>query len=153
MTEFIPLITRLADAGVEFIVVGGVAAALHGAARSTRDLDVVYRRSPENIGRIVHALQPQDPYPRGAPPGLPFVWDQRTVAGGLNFTLITDEGAIDLLGEITGGGAFEQLLPFTMNVTIGGRSCLCQRAAGRPRDYDAIAELEAIREERQKGPQ
>ncbi|MBX3126318.1 MAG: hypothetical protein KF718_06355 [Polyangiaceae bacterium] len=56
MTDFGGLIARLVDAGVEFIIVGGVAAAAHGAARTTLDLDVVYRRTPENLSRIVSAL-------------------------------------------------------------------------------------------------
>ena len=159
MTEFVPLIVMLADTGVEFIVVGGVAGALHGSARSTRDLDVVYRRTPENILRIVHALERHRPYPRGAPPGLPFRWDEQTVAFGSNFTLVTDAGAIDILGEITGGGAYEQLLPYTDTLCIANRACLClnlakliavKRAAGRPKDYEAVAELEAIREEQER---
>jgi hypothetical protein len=45
-TDFRSLITCLSDAGVEFIIVGGVAGTIHGAARATADLDVVYRRSP-----------------------------------------------------------------------------------------------------------
>ncbi len=97
------------------------------------------------------------PYLRGAPPGLPFVWDERTVSRGLNFTLTTALGDIDPLGEITGGGGFDQLLPRSHRVDIFGRAVLCldlpaliavKRAAGRPRDLEAVAELEAIAEER-----
>lgn len=69
MTDFGGLIARLVDAGVEFIIVGGGAAAAHGAARTTLDLDVVYRRTPENLSRIVTALSqlaaaPSDPSAR-----------------------------------------------------------------------------------------
>lgn len=147
MTNFRRLIEVLGDAGVELIVVGGVAASAHGAARTTLDLDVVYRRSPENLERIASALAPYAPYPRGAPPGLPFRWDARTLANGLNFTLTTSLGDLDLLGEITAGESVE--------VTLFGRSCWCitleelirvKRAAGRPKDYEAIAELELLRE-------
>ncbi|NJK31889.1 MAG: hypothetical protein HC927_05455 [Deltaproteobacteria bacterium] len=49
MTKFGELIRLLVDAGVEFIVIGGVAAAAHGAVRTTLDLDIVYARSPENL--------------------------------------------------------------------------------------------------------
>jgi len=99
MTDFKTVVRTLADGGVEFIVVGGFAAVVHGSARVTFDVDVVYRRSTENIARLVLALTPYHPYLRGAPPGLPFRWDAATVQHGLNFTLKTDIGDVDLLGE------------------------------------------------------
>lgn len=157
MTNFAALIHTLTDAGVEYILVGGVAATVHGSARLTRDVDVVYARTPANMERLVSALAPHAPYLRGAPPGLPFSWDERTVSRGLNFTLTTALGDLDLLGEITGGGGFDQLLPRSHRVEIFERGVLCldlpslisvKRAAGRPRDLEAVAELEAIAEER-----
>ena len=83
MTDFKALLRILSDASVEFIVVGGVAAAVHGSARATFDLDVVYRRTPENIDRLALALLPYHPYLRGAPPGLPFRWDAATIQRGM----------------------------------------------------------------------
>ncbi|HET9530219.1 MAG TPA: nucleotidyltransferase, partial [Blastocatellia bacterium] len=71
MTDFRALISLLANSSVEFIIVGGAAATAHGSARLTDDLDIVYRRTPENVTRLVDALAQFDPYPRGAPPGLP----------------------------------------------------------------------------------
>jgi hypothetical protein len=126
----------------------------------TQDLDVVYRRSAENLHRLVAALAPHAPYLRGAPPGLPFRWDSATLQRGLNFTLTTELGAIDLLGEITGGGGYEDLLADCVTLKVFGIACQClglerlirvKRAAGRPKDLEAIAELEAILEERQRG--
>jgi hypothetical protein len=155
MTNFRKLIEALADAGVDFVIVGGVAAAAHGAVRTTLDLDVVYSREPENIGRLVQALAPLGPYPRGAPPGLPFLWDARTVSLGLNFTLTTRFGDIDILGEITAGGDYDDLRPRAVEYELFGRKCLCirldelirvKRAVGRPKDYEAIAELEKLLE-------
>jgi hypothetical protein len=90
--DFSSLFRALAEGGVEFILVGGVAAAVHGAARATYDVDVVYARSSENITRLVSAIAPLQPYLRGAPPGLPFTWDSDRVAKGLNFTLTTKAG-------------------------------------------------------------
>ncbi|HEX2473231.1 MAG TPA: hypothetical protein VHK01_00710, partial [Lacipirellulaceae bacterium] len=88
MTDFTGILTLLSQGGVEFIVIGGVAADAHGAARATYDVDVLYRRTEDNIRRIVNVLASHDPYPRGAPRGLPFIWDERTLQMGLNFTLI-----------------------------------------------------------------
>ena len=153
MTDFKALLRLLTEKQVEFIIVGGAAATAHGSARLTLDLDIVYRRSNENISRLVNALQSIEPYLRGAPPGLPFDWSLQTVKMGLNFTLITSFGALDLLGEIVGGGGYEELLPDTITVEIAGVNCLClnlerliqvKRAAGRPKDLEVIAELQQI---------
>lgn len=159
MTDFAALIRTLADARVEFILVGGVAAAVHGSARLTRDVDAVYARDTENIARLVEALAPIAPYLRGAPAGLPFTWDAATIQRGLNFTLTTRLGDLDLLGEVTAGGGFEQLRIHSSIVRLYDRDVRCldldwlihvKRAAGRPRDLEAIAELEALRDERSR---
>lgn len=159
MTDFEELIPLLAGAGVEFIIVGGVAATAHGSTRLTVDLDVVYRRTAENISRIVATLAPYHPYLRGAPPGLPFRWEDATIRNGLNFTLTTSRGQIDLLGEIAGGGSYDDLLSHSFSLKVFGVECLClrlerliyvKRAAGRPKDLEVIAELEKILEEQKK---
>jgi predicted nucleotidyltransferase len=156
VTDFATLIRLLSENEVEFIIVGGAAATAHGSARLTLDLELVYSRSAENIKNVVNALRHIEPYLRGAPPGLPFEWSVETVQKGLNFTLTTSMGALDLLGEIVGGGGYEQLLPDTIKIEIGGVECLClslerlievKRAAGRPKDLETIAELERIQQE------
>lgn len=114
----------LCDGGVDFIVVGGVAGMFLGAARVTYDLDVVYDRAPENLRRLVAALASHAPYPRGAPPGLPFAWDERTVRAGLNFTLSTALGDLDLLGEVAGGD-YPSLLPHAVWIDGGGLRIRC----------------------------
>ena len=157
MTDYEDLLAALAKEGVEFILVDGLAATAHGSARFTEDVDVVYRRTPDNHRRLVDALGPLNPDLRGAPSGLPFRWDEPTIQRGLNFTLVTSAGPIDLLGEITGGGSYEDLLPHTIEITVFETACRCidlphlihvKRAAGRPKDLEAIAELEALLEER-----
>jgi hypothetical protein len=119
----------------------------------TNDLDVVYARGAEDIARLANALAQHSPYLRGVPPGLPFKFDAATIKRGLNFTLDTDFGPLDLLGEATGGGTFEALLPHTITLDLFGGPCLCvdlptlirlKRAAGRPKDILALAELEAL---------
>lgn len=157
MIDFKGLLTLLVKGQVEFIVVGGVAATLHGSARNTRDLDIVYSRSTANLRRLVAVLSRYHPYLRGAPPGLPFSWDDETLLRGLNFTLVTDLGDLDLLGEITGGGGYDDLDRHTIQVEAFGLALRCldletlirvKKAAGRPRDLEAIAELLVIRDER-----
>ena len=157
MTDFEAVIRTFSEAGVEFVIVGGLAATIHGSARLTQDVDFVYSRTEANIERLVLALRPYSPYLRGAPPGLPFDWNEATIERGLNFTLTTAIGDIDLLGEITGGGDYEALVPRTVHVDLFGRRCRCldlpglirtKRAAGRPKDLEVLAELEALLAER-----
>jgi hypothetical protein len=112
-------------AGVKFILVGG-AAMIHGLGRATYDVDVVYARDEANCKKLVDVLNPFQPYLRGAPPGLPFRWNQETIKAGMNFTLTTILGNIDLLGEVTGGGCYEKLLPDCVEVEFNGARCkLC----------------------------
>ena len=73
----------------------------------------------------MRTIAPLSPYLRGAPPGLPFRWDVETVRKGLNFTLMTTLGSLDLLGEVTGGGEYEALLPHTLKAPAYGVECLC----------------------------
>jgi hypothetical protein len=156
VTDFERLLTALTHAGVEFIVIGGFAATAHGSAHITVDLDVVYRRTTDNIDRLARALEPLQPYLRGAPPGLPFRFDGDTIRQGLNFTLVTLAGDLDLLGEATGGGTYEALLPHSEVRQLADLHCRfvnlqtlirLKRAAGRPKDFERIAELEALRQE------
>ena len=154
MTRFGELLGVLERAKVEFILVGGVAAAAHGSPRTTQDIDIVYSRKPDNLERLAQALAPYDPYLRGSPIGLPFALDKATLKAGLNFTLTTSLGWIDLLGEITGGGGYDELLPHSLGIELFGQTCYVldletliatKRAAGRPKDFEALAELELLR--------
>ena len=157
MFDFEGFVGALGRAQADFIIVGGAAGTVHGAARLTQDFDVVYARNRTNVEKVVAALAPYKPYPRGAPDGLPFQWDAITLEHGTNFTLTTQLGDIDLLGEIVGGRTYEELLPHSIIVTLYGVECRClelekliavKRAAGRPKDFEAIAELETILKER-----
>jgi hypothetical protein len=153
------IIGVLADAGVEVVVIGGLAAQAHGSARLTQDADFIYRRTRENIERLVAALAPHHLYLRGAPPGLPFRFDVPTIERGLNFTLTSSLGDVDFLGEMVGGGTYDDVLPHTQELSVFGKNVRvldlpalirAKRAAGRPKDLEALAELEALLVERQR---
>jgi predicted nucleotidyltransferase len=155
VTDLPALLRALADSDVRFIVIGGMAGIAHGAARVTFDIDCVYARDAQNLSRLAATLRQFSPSLRGAPAGLPFRLDEATLRSGLNFTLDSTAGPIDLLGEVAGGGTYEALLPSTAELEVFGRPCrvvtldaliALKRAAGRPKDLEAIAELEALRQ-------
>lgn len=156
MNDYVLLLNALASSGVSFVIIGGVAATVHGSARLTSDLDIVYERSRENLTRLVAALSPLEPYLRGAPAGLPFKFDDETLRQGLNFTLTTTAGPLDLLGELSGVGDYRAVYEVSEDVTLFGSEHRCinldalivsKRAAGRTKDFEAVAELEMIRDE------
>jgi predicted nucleotidyltransferase len=159
VTDFERLLRTLDRGGVEFVLVGGLAANAHGAIRTTRDVDVVYARTIDNYRRLTQALAPLAPYLRGAPPGLPFRLDEPTLAAGLNFTLTTTAGELDLLGEVAGAGTYQALIATSRQLELFGTRCWCvdletlirlKQAAGRPKDFEALAELIALKEERDR---
>ena len=140
---------------VEFMVTGGIAACVHGSLRVAQDVDIVYSRSDDNVARLVKALAPLNPYPRGAPPHLPFAWSAKTAKAGLNFSFTTTLGDVDLIGEVIGGGRYEDLVDHCVRERLFGHATLVislswlirlRRAAGQARDLEHIAELELIQE-------
>jgi hypothetical protein len=151
------LIERLRAEAVEFVIIGGIAMVLRGSSRTTIDLDICYARSNDNLERLARAIAPLGPRLRGAPPELPFIWDAQTLRSGLNFTLTTSEGDLDLLGEVTGLGQFREVYEQSSEMDLFGGPCavldldgleLAKRAAGRAKDLLDLAEISDIRRRR-----
>ncbi|MCI0456201.1 MAG: nucleotidyltransferase [Gemmataceae bacterium] len=156
------ILQQLLDHGVEFVVIGGLAMTIHGSAYITRDLDLCYRRTADNIAALATALAPLHPYLRGAPPGLPFRFDAPTIQAGLNFTLTTDLGALDLLGELAGVGTAEEVLAHSEEQTIFGLKVrvlsldaliASKKAAGRLKDQTHLLELEELKKLKETPPE
>lgn len=150
------LIDRLADGQVRFVVIGGVALIARGVQRATEDLDIAYARDRANLEALARALAPLHPRLRGVPGDLPFVLDAASLRAGLNFTLDTDLGPLDLLGEVAGLGSYEHVDAAASEIEIGGRVLLvltvdglrrAKRAAGRPKDLVDLGYLEALARE------
>ena len=153
--QFERAVQALCDASVEFVVIGGLSATFHGSARVTYDLDICYSHASANLRRLTEALAPFHPRPRGFPAGLPFVWDEGTLRNGTVFTLQTDIGEIDLLAEVTGLGAFDEVKLHSITVEAFERQVptldltgliQAKRAAGREKDLSALPELESLLE-------
>jgi hypothetical protein len=153
-------VTRLCDAGVEFVIAGGVSAVLHGSPVITNDLDLCYRRTPDNVRRLVAALAPLAPRPRGFPPDLPFAFDERTILLGSNFTLAVGPEDLDLLGTMSAVGGYEEVVGAAVDMTVAGRPVkvlaltdliASKEAAGRPKDLAVLPLLRALLAARAEG--
>src|SRR5438105_4745290 len=152
--KLVQIAEHLTRHAVEFMVIGGQAAVLHGSPVATFDVDFCYRRIAENLERLAQALQELHPTLRGAPPGLPFLLDAQSLALGANFTFNTDQGPLDLLGWVEPFGTYEDLLPRaqqmslgTLNVYVIGLDDLIaiKRHIYRPKDQIALLQLEALK--------
>lgn len=148
----------LAEYKVDCVIVGGIAAVLHGSMLLTNDVDVCYARDSSNLKRLSEALQSVNARLRNAPEGLPFILDAETLKRGLNFTFSTDIGDLDLLGEVRGIGVYKDVLDGSLTFELFGyqfavidigKLIVAKRAAGRPKDLVALPELEAIQEAQQ----
>ena len=118
-TDFLFLLRTLAEHDVDFIVVGGVCAVLHGAPVSTFDLDVVHSRTPENIDRLLKALEKLDAYFRGQ--GTRRIKPNKLHLSSPGHQLLaTVGGPLDLLGTIGKGRGYEELLHQTVEFQVGG---------------------------------
>ena len=135
-------------------MIGGVALIARGVQRSTEVLEVAYARDRENLARLASALEPIHPRLRGVPPGLPFVLDEASLRSGLNFTLDTDLGPLDLFGEVPGLGTFEHVDAASSEVEVDGVQMLvltldglerAKRAAGRPKDLVDLGYIRALK--------
>jgi hypothetical protein len=146
------LLERLLAAEVELVLVGGLAAVVQGAPVATLDVDIVHRRTEENVDRLMAFLASvgaryRDPVGRGLPP-------KRSVLLGPGHSLfMTDLGPLDVLGAIEGGADFDRLLPQSLTVTVGTRAVRVlslasivelKRASSDPKDKLRLPVLEAV---------
>jgi len=147
------LLAGLADAGVDFVVIGAIAVVAHGHIRTTRDLDITYATDPNNLGALGEFLVSAKARLRGVAELVPFVPDRGTLRRVELLTLETADGGLDLLASPPGAPPYERLRARADRIEVDGRQVLVaaiedlvsmKRAAGRPRDLDDIEALEAI---------
>ena len=148
------LLTRLADAGLDFVVIGAIAVVAHGHIRTTRDLDITYATDTANLDALGAALVDIDARLRGVAEVVPFIPDGRTLRRVELLTLETSEGSLDLLSHPPGAPPYPELRANAETIELEDRQILVaaledllsmKRAAGRPRDLEDIEALEALR--------
>lgn len=151
-----PILAALVDGGVRFVLIGGVAAQVHGSPSLTRDIDICYARDPDNLRLIAEVLRRLVAIRRGMPAGVTSPIDERALRAGDVFTLTTLAGDLDLLGAPDPSLDYETLMRAAIpvefaagRVMVAGLDDLIamKRAAGRPKDRIELEVLGALREE------
>lgn len=149
------LLRILTGQGIDYVVIGGVAAILHGSVRMTEDVDICASLDHENAVAIIRAFAHLNPIWRMRP-DLPVITEDSTNLRGLkNMYLVTDLGRIDILGELPGICSYEEAHRTGVELEARGirlrvldidKLIAAKRFANRPKDRPAVDELELIRE-------
>jgi hypothetical protein len=154
------ILEALVISGANFIVVGAYAAILQGSSVRTDDLDLCYERTPENYKKIARAIAPFNPRLRGLPDNLKPPFDEHTLSHGTNFTLLTDVVILDLLGELSGVGGYQQLSLNAKAMKFGDIPCRVaslddvirsKETADRPKDRAVLPEMRALKAIKESG--
>jgi predicted nucleotidyltransferase len=154
------LIAALCDGGVNFVIVGGAAAVLHGAPVTTLDLDIVPEQTPPNVSRLLSTLQVLDARIRD-PAGRDLMPDEALLFGQGQILLTTSLGPLDVLCRLHDGRGYAQLLPGTIELQDGGRRIRILELAdliaikistGRARDKLVVPVLVALLRKKASNP-
>jgi hypothetical protein len=154
--EFRPttLLGLLARAGVDFVVIGGVAVVVQASPRFTRDLDICHATSPTNLARLGELLVTLDARLRGIDEDMPFVPDARSLRRAGALTLTTREGDLDLLVDPPGSPGYAALRRRADVIELDGAAIriasledliAMKRVAGRAQDQIDVEALEVAR--------
>ncbi|WP_437629806.1 nucleotidyltransferase domain-containing protein [Sorangium sp. So ce854] len=144
---------------VEFIVVGGMAAALQGAPVNTLDIDIVYSRSEQNIGRLMTALADLEAVFRTDPRRI--VPNESHLRSTGHKLLQTKHGALDVLATIEESTSYDELLPDTTVLEVAGvrvrvlsleRLIEVKAKLTRPKDRAMLLLLQATLDEKRRTP-
>ncbi len=147
------LLARLAASGTEFLLVGGLAAVAQGAPLMTFDVDVVHRRTPDNVERLLAFLAEVDARYRGRPAGQIIRPTREVLLGSGHHLLTTSLGPLDLLGAIEHGRDFDSLLPEIITLEIEHQPVRVvrlqtlaelKRGSTAPKDRLVLATLEDV---------
>jgi hypothetical protein len=148
------ILRRLVERGVDFVVIGGIAAVLHGSARNTFDLDICFASDEANLAALADVLMSLGARLKGIDENVPFVPDARTLRQVELLTLVTVFGELDVLTRPPGAPAYRDLRRDADRYDVGGFNVLVaslddliamKEAAGRTKDLLDVEELEAIK--------
>lgn len=158
--EFDPesIVRVLERHGVDWILIGGFAAVIHGSPYVTTDIDVVPAPGEENLRRLSEALREMHArvWTNDVPEGLPFDHSAESLADGRIWNLVTDFGRLDLTFEPSGTRGYDDLIRGSVRLEILGSEVMVasladvirsKEAAGRDKDKLVLPVLWRLLEE------
>lgn len=156
MQDLKKLLEILLENNVDFVLIGGFAAVVHGSTLVTQDLDICMAMSPENIEKLRIILQDYHPWHRmNKAAKLSFLDHPESIDGLNNIYLQTDLGILDILSETQPAGDFESIKKNSIEIPLYGHKCRVisiddlikvKEKMNRPKDIQAVQELKKIRE-------
>jgi hypothetical protein len=158
-TSFLTLLELLAKNEVDFVVVGGFAGVVYGCTYTTQDVDICCDFSTANLLRLQNALADFHPVHRMTPKRVKLALTEKNCADFKNLYLDTDIGQLDCLSFINGIGDFQTVRKNSMLIETEGVQLRIlsinalietKKAMGRPRDREAVAQLEAVKQLQQQ---
>lgn len=149
------LLEFLAKSPLDFILIGGFAAVLHGSNQTTRDIDICLVLSPQHIDELRRILKPLHPKHRMTAEKWSFLEHPADVRRIKNLYLETDLGVLDIVTHVEAVGDFYDVLRNASEIELYGGKCFLisledliksKRALGRHRDLVVVEELEAMQD-------
>lgn len=153
--DFTILLERLVKAGVDFVIVGGFAGTVYGCTLVTQDVDICLDFSLANLLALQKSIADLHPVHRMTPSRKKLELTEKNCDSFKNLYLDTDIGRLDCLGHIEGVGDYQKVKEESVMIETDGVRLQVlnldaliesKKAMNRPRDRQAIAELEAIKE-------
>ncbi|UCG49856.1 MAG: hypothetical protein JSU94_08740 [Phycisphaerales bacterium] len=157
--DLLDLLERLSAAGVEFVIIGGFAGIVHGCTYVTEDIDICCDFSAANLLALQKALAGSHPVHRMTPHRKPLLLTEKTCRQFENLYLDTDIGQLDCVGSVEGVGDYQQVKQASEIVEVEDTRMRIlkldwliksKKATDRPRDRQAVLQLEAIKKLRRK---
>lgn len=153
MADYKKLLETLIDNGVDFVLIGGFAAVVHGSTTLTQDIDICIRFTPKNCSNLLKALDGSNPLYRQNKE--PLTTDPDELSKFKNLYLLTDNGPLDILGEVSKLGKYDEVVRHSIEIDLFGKKCRVLNIDGlirskdgmaRPKDKEVIFQLKAIKE-------
>ena len=159
MPDLVKILQRLLENQVEFVLIGGFAAVVHGSSLVTQDLDICFLFNEANLSRLLKALRDLHPRHRSFKKTKALEKEASKLLRYKNLYLETDWGRLDLLKETGGLGSYKILLSHTIQINLLGHPCKvlniealiqAKEFMKRPKDKETILQLRAIQEKIKK---
>ncbi len=150
------LLKKLLESKIDFVLIGGYAAVLHGSSQVTQDIDICAVMTDDNLAKLRTALKALEPRHRMNASFQPSL-DEYPAPGQKinNYYLKTNSGILDIIDTVRPVGPFERIKAQAITVQLFGQDCKVislddlievKTAMTRPKDIATLQELKILRD-------